>query len=155
MDKSLRTYSERNGPKRGKIRQDYISEYTKWLIDRKEEAKYVEDIADIEYYTEQIKKQAKRDKVKWINTITKETMESDEIWEGMRTIARGYKPTRYAKKDRHGNIVDLKDRAKATMEYLEQEHWGSKEERILTYIEKARKKHPCKQMQRHNKKQQQ
>ena len=59
----------------------------------------------------------------------------------MRTIARGYKPTRYAKRDRHGNIVDLKDRAKATKEYLEVEHWGKKEEKILTEDEKQLKKH--------------
>ena len=70
--------------------------------------------------------QAKRDKVKWINTITKETMEPDEIWVGMRTIARGYKPTRYARRDRHGTLVDLNERAKATKEYLELVQWGKK-----------------------------
>ena len=66
-------------------------------------------------------------------------MESDEIWEGVRTVAKGYKPTRYARRDRHGNLVDLNQRAKATKEYLEHEHWGQKPNRQMTEQEKQPK----------------
>ena len=126
-------------PKDQQIRKDYISEYTKWLIDRREEAKHEENREETELYTKLIKKHAKWDKITWINELTKETLESDEIWEGMKTIARGYKPMRYARRDRHGNIVDLKDRAKATKDYLEKEHWGIKEEKEVTEHEKIAK----------------
>lgn len=59
-----------------------------------------------------------------MNNTLKEAVEDDEIWEGMQTISRDYKPTRYAKRDRHGNIVDHDQRSEAAKTYLEKDHWG-------------------------------
>ena len=53
-----------------------------------------------------IKKQTVADRIEWMNELTKEAQEDNETWEGMRTTAIGYKPTRFAKRDRHGNLID-------------------------------------------------
>ena len=36
-----------------------------------------------------------------------------------------YQPSRYAREDIRGNIVDLDGRTEATKEYLEKLHWGN------------------------------
>ena len=82
-----------------------------------------------------IKKQTKQDKINWINELTKETKEDNEIWEGMKTIANGYKPTRFAKRDRHGVLVNQDQRAEATKDYLEKEHWGQEANTTTTTTE--------------------
>ena len=55
-------------------------------------------------------------------------MRCNEKWEGVKTVRASYKPKRYARKDRDGNIVDLDNRAEATKEHLERDQWGSPSE---------------------------
>ena len=62
-----------------------------------------------------------------MNRTIKEAAEDNDIWEGMQTIGRDYKPTRHAQRDRRGNIVEIDRRADAAKEYLEVDHWGKKE----------------------------
>ena len=80
-----------------------------------------------------------------MNNTLKEAVQDDEIWEDMQTTSRDYKPTRYAKRDRHGNIVDHDERADATKAYLEKVHWGetSKTENRECTLKKLRLTETC------------
>ena len=62
-------------------------------------------------------------------------MNTKEIWEGINIIAKDNQPKRYAKKDRHGNITAIDQRAEATKDYLEKEQWGKtiREEDEMTF----------------------
>ena len=57
----------------------------------------------------------------------------------MRTIANGYKPNRYAKRDRHGILVNDDQRAEAIKDYLEHIQWGHKQTPTVSPEEAAMK----------------
>ena len=63
-----------------------------------------------------------------MDKLTNEDLNDIERWENLSDISREYKPNRYARRDMHGNTVDLEHRAEAAKEYLESKHWGHKEE---------------------------
>ena len=51
-------------------------------------------------YKKMLKKHTKQGNINWINELTKETKDDNGIWEGTKTIANGYNPTRFATRDR-------------------------------------------------------
>ena len=65
-----------------------------------------------------------KDRINWINEITKESQGIKEQWGGVKHIATDWKPKRYAKRDRNGNTVNMGQRADATKEYLAKDQWG-------------------------------
>ena len=86
-----------------------------------------------------IKQQREEDIVEWINDLVDNTKSSKELYEGINTIGRKFQPKRYNRRDIRGNIVDLKDRAEATKEYLENTHWGKKVQAETPGQERTRK----------------
>ena len=74
-----------------------------------------------------IRKSLREDKRKWEDEVTKKELGIKEQWQGLRYIGQPFKPKRYARKDRHGRLVNLDMRAEATKEYLEKDQWGKQE----------------------------
>ena len=65
-----------------------------------------------------VDKSVAKDKIRWIDEITKEEQDCKEQWGWIRHIASDYKPKRYARKNRLGETVNMDQRAEATKEYL-------------------------------------
>jgi hypothetical protein len=54
-------------------------------------------------------------------------LSNKDRWGGLRIVKSDYKSKRYAKRDRHGDLVDIDRRAEATKESLEQVQWGEQD----------------------------
>ena len=112
--------------KPAQVRLEYMSEETKNLIDKKQVAKLNENLDGVEILEREIKDQLTRDKIQWMNDLVNELLTRKDNWQGVKLIRSKYKPRRYAKRNKNGQIVDLDQRAEATKNYLEMEHWGKR-----------------------------
>ena len=98
MDKGIPgNHISNRGQRKDNIENTYPTK-TKWLIDRRDEEEEDGNSEVAKMWTKKIRKVAKIDKGQWMNIIIKEAKENNDIREGMQTINREHKPTRYAKK---------------------------------------------------------
>ena len=94
-------------PKDKKPRLEYVSEITKQLINERDVALKNGNLWMANLKRGQIKMQLRRDKVNCIDALIHAELNCKDNSEGVKITRSEYKPKRYAKRDREGNLVDL------------------------------------------------
>ena len=62
-----------------------------------------------------------------MNNTSQEAVNNEDIWEGMQTISGDYEPSRFAKRDRLGNLVDHDQKSRSHKATLGKKSLGKEE----------------------------
>ena len=119
MEDINRKIIESQPRKHPSARKDNLSDETRRLIKEKSQINPITEHRKWKRIQKKIKKQREEDKVEWINDLVNNSKNTKDLFAGINEIGRTYQPKRYTRRDIRGKIVDLKDRAVATKEYLE------------------------------------
>lgn len=95
-----------------KIKQEYLSEETLQILQRRKTAILEQNIEEYERLSKEFKKGKKKDKTNNILKTLDKDLDSRDQWMGIRYLKSEYKPQPYHRKDKQGRHISKKKQSK-------------------------------------------
>ena len=92
----------------------YISKWTLNKMRQRNENVRNMTKEQLEMANKDIKRKLRADKRSWQNNLVKGSLSIKDKWAGIKFLKADFKPRVYARKNRHGDFVPLKDITEAT-----------------------------------------
>ena len=109
------------------IKKSYISQNTWELIQKRQRIHEGKEKGDLKQCIKHVKKAVIADRTKFVIDKLQETTKEKPHWKPIKELRTNYTPNFTKVNDKNGKRVPIPQRATAVAEYLEQEHWKSKE----------------------------